>query len=144
ARRGVMLAGGGFDHNTEWRRKHHGIDGDPSGNPGNVGRPIEIGQQAGAAVELMDDAWWGASIAAPAGGDPSFIVGERSMPYSIMVDSRGNRFANESESYVDLGHHMLEHDKDGPYWFITDSRYVRRYLRTFALDPRGNKAMAEA
>ena len=35
------------------------------------------------------------------------------MPYSIMVDAEGDRFANESESYVDLGHHMLEHDKDG-------------------------------
>ena len=33
-------------------------------------------------------------------------------PYSIMVDASGDRFANESESYVDLGHHMLEHDKD--------------------------------
>lgn len=144
ARRGVMLAGGGFDHNQQWRQKYHGIDGDPSGNPGNLGRPIEIARSAGAAVELMDDAWWGASVAAAPGGDPMFLVGERSLPYSIMVDAHGERFANESESYVDLGHHMLEHDPDGAYWLVADVRHARRYLRNYALDPRATKAMAAA
>ncbi len=141
---GVMLAGGGFDHNVDGRQQHHGIDGAPSGAPGNLGRPIHIAQSVGAAVELMDDAWWGASVEAVAGGEPSFIVSERSMPYSIMVDARGERFANESESYVDLGHHMLEHDKDGPYWLVAETRHARRYLRTYAMDPRKNKQMAEA
>lgn len=144
ARRGVMLAGGGFDHNRDWRQKYHGIDGAPSGNPANLGGPIEIAQQAGAAVELMDEAWWGASVAAVPGHSPAFIVGERSMPYSMMVDARGERFANESESYVDLGHHMLEHDRDGAYWLVADARHARRYLRTFALDPRLNKEMRAA
>lgn len=144
ARRGVMLAGGGFEHNRDWRQKHHGIDGSPSGNPGNLGGPIEIARQAGAALELMDEAWWGASIAPVAGHAPAFIVGERSMPFSLMVDARGDRFANESESYVDLGHHMLQHDRDGAYWLVADARHARRYLRTFALDPRLNKQMREA
>ncbi len=144
ASRGVMLAGGGFEHNKDWRQKYHGIDGSPSGNPGNVGGPIEAAVQVGAAVELMDDAWWGASIAAPAGEVPAFIVNERSMPYSITVDQHGQRFANESQSYVDLGHHMLEHDKDGAYWLISDVRQSRRYLRTFALDPKVNKARKKA
>lgn len=144
ATRGVMLAGGGFDHNTDWRREHHGIDGVPSGNPGNLGGPIEIAKEAGAALSLMDDAWWGASIAPVPGGEPAFIVGERALPYSIMVDAQGERFANEAESYVDLGHHMLEHDRDGVFWLIGDIRHARRYLRTFALDPRNNRAMTEA
>ncbi|GAA4753500.1 FAD-binding protein [Modestobacter marinus] len=144
ARRGVMLAGGGFEHNVDWRQKHHGIDGAPSGNPGNVGGPIAVAQRAGAAVELMDEAWWGGSIAPLPGTAPAFIVGERSMPYSLMLDAHGDRFANESESYVDLGHHMLAHDKDGPYWLVADARHARRYLRTFALDPRANKAMRKA
>jgi len=145
ARRGVMLGAGGFDHNTAWRQEYQGVDGHPSGNPGNRGRPLELAMEAGAATELMDEAWWGASIA-PAGenGEPSFLVGERALPYSIIVDSQGERFANEAESYVDLGHHMLEHDRDGTYWFIIESRHARRYLRTFALDPRANKAMDAA
>lgn len=66
------------------------------------------------------------------------------MPYSIMLDARGERFANESESYVDLGRHMLAHDKDGPYWLVLDARAQRRYLQTFALDPRASRAMKEA
>ncbi len=145
ATHGVMLAGGGFESNPEWRQKYQGIHGAPSGNPGNLGRPIAIAQEAGAAVELMDDAWWGGSIEAPPGGAPGFIVGERSMPYSIMVNSRGERFANESESYVDLGHHMLADDSGkGPYWLILDARYARRYFRTFAADPRAVKAMKKA
>jgi len=141
ANRGVMLAGGGFDANPEWRQKYHGIDGDPSGAPGNLGKPIEIAMSAGAAVELMDDAWWGSSVAPTSIAEPSFIVGERSFPFSIMVDAQGNRFANESESYVDLGHHMLEHDKAGPYWLISDRRHSLRYLRSYAMDPKNSKAM---
>ncbi|CAL8973661.1 3-oxosteroid 1-dehydrogenase [Tessaracoccus sp. O5.2] len=142
ARRGVMLAGGGFDHNAELRMRYHGIKGDSSGNPGNLGGPIGLAQRVGAALELMDDAWWGASVAGADGGAPSFIVGERALPYSIMVDSRGDRFANEAESYVDLGHHMLEHDKDGSYWIIGEARHARRYMRTYAMDPRTNKKLA--
>ena len=144
ATRGVVLAAGGFDHNTDWRQKHHGIDGNPSGHPANLGRPIELAQQVGAAVELMDDAWWGASVAATPGHAPAFIVGERALPFTILVDAQGERFANESESYVDLGHRMLDHDKDGAYWMIADRRHALRYLRTFALDRRNNKAMRKA
>lgn len=141
ANRGVMLAGGGFDHNTELRQKHHGIDGNPSGAPGNLGKPIEIAESIGVATELLDDAWWGASTAPTAVSGPGFIVGERSFPYSIMVDGEGNRFANESESYVDLGHHMLQHDKDGSYWMIADRRHARRYFRSYTMDPKALKAM---
>jgi 3-oxosteroid 1-dehydrogenase len=145
ATRGVMLAGGGFEANRDWRQKYQGIDGTPSGNPGNLGVPIAAAQEVGVAIELMDDAWWGASVEAPPGGTPMFIVGERSMPYSLMVDSRGDRFANESESYVDLGHHMLERDGGaGPYWLILEARHVRRYFRTFAMDPRAVKGMRAA
>lgn len=147
ARRGVMLAAGGFEANREWRQRYHGIPGYPSGNLGNLGRPIEIAQAAGAAVDLMDDAWWGGSVPAPPdGGRPSFIVGERSMPYSIIVDAQGRRFANESESYVDLGHHMLARAAEAgeEFWMVADVRHARRYLRSFLMDPRVNKRLSAA
>jgi 3-oxosteroid 1-dehydrogenase len=68
------------------------------------------------------------------------------MPYSIIVDARGDRFANESESYVDLGHRMLEraHTVDGPFWMVTDARHTRRYLRTFAVEPGATGALRTA
>lgn len=146
ANRGVVFASGGFAHNAEWRQQYHGVPvGWSSANKGNLGTTIAIGQRHGAATALMDDAWWGASIPAPAEGiNPAFLVSERSMPFSMIVDGQGNRFANESESYVDLGHHMLEHSGGaGKFWMIADARHARRYLRTFAIMPGLMKGLRE-
>jgi 3-oxosteroid 1-dehydrogenase len=147
ARRGVVLGAGGFDHNREWRERYQGVDGAASsGASGNVGTAHEAAMAIGAAVDLMDDAWWGGSIPPVDGGSAGFLVSERSMPFSIIVDAAGSRFANESESYVDLGHHMLEHSKTVPgrYWMITDARHTHRYLRSYAIDPKANKARVAA
>ena len=148
AARGVVLGGGGFDHNVEWRERFQGVTGaDSSGSRGNVGSAIEVAMKIGAAVDLMDDAWWGGSVPSPTpDGSAMFLVSERSMPHSVIVDGGGNRFANESESYVDLGHHMFEHYKlvPGTCWMITDVRHTHRYLRSYAMDPRAVKAMEAA
>ena len=148
AARGVVLCGGGFDHNVEWRERYHGVTGaDSSGSRGNVGSAIEVGMKVGAAVDLMEDAWWGGSVPSPsADGSAMFMVSERSMPHSIIVDAGGNRFANESESYVDLGHHMFERftTVPGACWMVTDVRHTHRYLRSYAMDPRVVKAAEEA
>lgn len=147
ATRGVMLGAGGFAANDEMRATHQGLTENwTSANPGNQGKPIVLAQAVGADVGLMDDAWWGGSIPfeGPTGGKASFIVAERSLPYSIIVDAEGRRFCNESESYVDLGHHMLEHPVKGKFWMVCDARHGRRYLRTFFLDPKTNKRMEEA
>ncbi|HET7723496.1 MAG TPA: FAD-dependent oxidoreductase [Propionibacteriaceae bacterium] len=145
AGRGVVLAGGGFDHNVEWRERYHGVTGaDSSGSLGNVGSAIEAGMRVGAAIDLMDDAWWGASVPSPMpDGSAMFLVSERSMPHSIIVDAAGTRFANESESYVDLGHHMFAHHAlvHGRFWMVSDARHTHRYLRSYAMDPRAVKAM---
>jgi len=144
ARRGVVLGSGGFDGNRAKRKELQGIEGHPSGVLTNMGVPIEAAEKHGAALELMDDAWWGASVISvnPGVEDPSFIVGERAMPYSIIVDDEGRRFANEAESYVDLGHHMLAHNKDGRWWMIADKRH-RRYLRNYLLAPGVKKKLSE-
>lgn len=143
ARKGVMLGSGGFDGNREKRKELQGIEGAPSGVLTNLGVPIDIAAKHGAALELMEDAWWGASAISPDPGvsDPTFLVGERAMPYSIIVDDQGRRFANEAESYIDIGHHMLEHNKDGRWWMIADKRH-RAYLRNYLLAPGVKKALA--
>ena len=144
ARRGVMLGAGGFESNQEWRKKYQNVTGYTSGNPGNLGLPIEFAQEIGAAVDYMDDAWWGASLAPfQEGPVPAFLVGERSLPYMMIVDSQGKRFANEAESYIDLGHHMIEHDRGGDYWMITAGPYNKRYFRTFSIQPGLSKGMEE-
>jgi len=144
ARKGVMLAAGGFDQDKQRRLKLQGVEGNPAGSPGAWGQGIDMAAAIGADLDYMEDAWWGATVKPLPGALNSFIVGERSMPYSIMVDAQGERFANESESYVDLGHHMLAHDgAKGPYWLVLDGRYTKKYVLMFAAEPGANKKMTQ-
>ena len=61
ARRGVVLAAGGFDHELDWRRKFQSEslgDGLSLGSEGNTGDAIRLAQDLGADIALMDQAWW--------------------------------------------------------------------------------------
>ena len=141
---GVHLGAGGFDHNAAWRAEYQGLSSvASSGNPDNTGTAIEIGMRHGAAVALMDDAWWGPSVAPAGDHGPGFVVSERSMPFSIVVDQQGSRYVNESTSYVDFGHAMLERglDRTNPSWMVLDVRHRRRYLNNAFL--MGKKALFE-
>ncbi|WP_062079191.1 FAD-binding protein [Demequina globuliformis] len=141
-RRGVHLGAGGFDHNLQWREKYQGIDVEySSGNPANLGSAIEIGMRHGAQVALMDDAWWGPSVAPTSSSPALFMVSERSMPHTMIVDQEGNRYVNESTSYVDFGHAMLEHglERTNHSWMIADARFGRKYLNNAFL--AGKKAL---
>ncbi len=142
ARRGVVLAAGGFEHNGPMRARYQqppiGTDW-TTGAAGNTGDAIEAGEAAGAALDLMDDAWWGPSI--PLARGPYFCLAERSLPGCILVNGAGQRFVNESSPYVDAVHAMYAgHSPDVPHipsWLITDQRYRNRYV--FAGLPPGRK-----
>ncbi|HLM65206.1 MAG TPA: FAD-dependent oxidoreductase [Acidimicrobiales bacterium] len=133
ARRGVVLAAGGFERNEAMRKQYQRepINGVwTSGAEGNTGDAIQAGLGLGAAVDLMDDAWWGPSI--DTGGPGLFILAERALPGAIVVNSRGERYVNEASPYVDFVHRMYEvHDEDGvstiPSHLIIDQRYRNRY-----------------
>nr|WP_281221275.1 3-oxosteroid 1-dehydrogenase [Nocardia uniformis] len=137
ARHGVVLACGGFEHNAEMRRKYQrepiGSDW-TTGAPTNTGDGIAAALKLGAAVSFMDDAWWGPTIPLPEG--PWFALAERSLPRSIIVNERGERFMNESLPYVEAVHRMYggEHGQgDGPgenvpAWLIFDKKYRNRYM----------------
>ncbi len=142
ARRGVLIATGGFERNAamraQYQRQPIGTDW-TVGSPGNTGDGITLGQTAGAALDLMDDAWWGPSI--PLTGGPYFCLAERSLPGCILVNAAGQRFVNEAAPYVDAVHAMYDgHTDDKPHipaWLITDQRYRNNYV--FArLPPRKN------
>jgi 3-oxosteroid 1-dehydrogenase len=140
ARRGVLLATGGFELNEEMRQRYQrapiGIEW-TVGSPGNTGDGIRAGQAAGGVLELMDDSWWGPSIPLPRG--PVFCLAERSLPGSIFVNAAGERFMNEAAPYVDAVHAMYDkHTEDNPHipcWMITDQRYRNRYVFT-GMPPR--------
>lgn len=128
---GVVLAAGGFARNDLFRRQHQPVgDAWTSVSPGDQGDAIVAGQRIQAATALMDDAWWGPSFVMP-DGTPAFAVYERSLPGCILVDQQGRRFANESASYVDVGHAMLDLNAGGPpapTWLILDANHRKRYL----------------
>ena len=130
ARRGVLLAAGGFAQNTEWRQRHHNMPGNSSAAAGDLGTAIEIGRKAGGDLALMDDAWWGSAVPMP-DGSAQFMLSERSMPFGLIVDQSGSRFTNESASYIDFGHDMIERNKISPAipsWLIVERRHRQRYL----------------
>jgi 3-oxosteroid 1-dehydrogenase len=128
ARRGVLVASGGFEHNLAMRDTYQqqpiGVDW-TVGTKTNTGDGILAGQRAGAALDLMDDAWWGPVIPLPEG--PYFCLSERTLPGSIMVDGQGNRFVNEAAPYTEFVHTMYE-KQAFPAWMIVDQRYRNRYL----------------
>jgi 3-oxosteroid 1-dehydrogenase len=130
ARRGVILASGGFDHNEPMRREHQGLGAAWTvGAAGNTGAGIEAGHSLGAALDLMDEAWWGPSL--PLTGGPYFCLAERNLPGSLIVDGTGRRFVNEAAPYVDVVHAMLGRTGSGPHlpcWLVTDRSYRDRYL----------------
>jgi len=148
-RRGVMLAAGGFSHNKEWRLKYQGVEGWSASPKGQLGQGIAVGENAGGALGMMDDAWWGATIMNTNGGDQyGFVLNERSDPWSLVVDQNGSRYLNESESYVDFGHHLLEHDKKTggkalPSWLVSDHRHTTHFLDSGLMIP-GTKKKLEA
>lgn len=137
ARHGVLLAAGGFEHDGAMRAKYQrqpiGTEW-TVGAKANTGDAIRAGQELGAAVEFMDDAWWGPSI--PLTGGPWFCLAERSLPGSIMVNARAQRFVNESAPYVEATYAMYggtygQGDGPGeniPTWIVFDQRYRNRYL----------------
>ncbi len=133
AGRGVVLAAGGFERNDEMRRHYQrepvGTEW-TTGAAGNTGDAIRAGQAAGAALDLMDDAWWGPSIPLPSG--PYFCLAERSLPGCLLVNSAGQRFVNESAPYGDAVHAMYDgHSGSNPHipcWLILDQRYRSTYV----------------
>ncbi|MBW2713326.1 MAG: FAD-binding protein, partial [Deltaproteobacteria bacterium] len=134
AKKGVLLAAGGFAQNASMREEFLPKPVSTkwtSAAEGNTGDAIRMGMKIGAAVDLMDDAWWGPAIMKP-GDPPLFLLVERSYPGSIIVNSAGRRFTNEASSYIDVVHRMYEcNRKDGvtiPAHFIMDQRFRNNYL----------------
>ncbi|OBJ16881.1 FAD-binding protein [Mycobacterium sp. 1245801.1] len=132
ARKGVLLAAGGFGHNEEMRRRYSGNQPNEGkwsiANAGDTGEVLEAAMRLGAKTDLLDEAWWLPSVFIANGGAVAASLGSgRQRPGAIYVDSTGRRFCNESNSYVEVGKAMYA-NKAVPCWMIFDEGYVRRYV----------------
>ena len=68
ARRGVIVGSGGFEHNAAMRAQYQRQPIGTSWTVGakeNTGDGIQAGHRAGAALDLMEDSWWGPAIPLP-------------------------------------------------------------------------------
>jgi 3-oxosteroid 1-dehydrogenase len=132
ARKGVLLAAGGFGHNADMRRRYSADQPNEAqwslANAGDTGEVLQAAMRLGAKTDLLDEAWWLPSIFIDDGGAAGASLGVgRQRPGAIYVDSTGRRFCNESNSYVEVGKAMYAH-KAVPCWMIFDDGYVRRYV----------------
>ncbi len=134
ARRGVLLAAGGFEGSQAMRDKYLP---NPTrvewscGNRHNTGDAINLGLSVGAGIDLMEDAWWGPTTVVPGEVHARMLVIEKSLPGSILVNKRGGRFVNEAAPYIDVVNAMHQSDKAGvpcvPAYMVFDSIFRKKY-----------------
>ncbi|EHM14940.1 3-ketosteroid-delta-1-dehydrogenase [Mycobacteroides abscessus subsp. bolletii BD] len=143
AKRGVVLAAGGFDHDMEMRHRYQSASLGNNlslGADSNTGDAIRVGQRAGAAVDLMNQSWWFPAVAPVPGGSPKVMLAERSLPGSLIVDQDGERFVNEAIDYMSFGQRVLEREQAGDrvdtMWFVFDQQYRNSYVFAAELFPR--------
>jgi len=124
ARRGVLLACGGFEQNAGMRARYEvpGNAGDTMGAPGNTGQAHEAAIRAGATTDLMDQAWWSPGLIHP-DGRSAFALW---FTGGIFIGQDGRRFVNESAPYDRIGREIIREIGEGrlsmPYWMIYDDR----------------------
>ena len=145
ARKGVVLACGGFEWNPELVRAHIGYDVKPLSPPNNVGDGLTMASEAGAKLANLDS-YWGTPVMfdpdVTRGGElvPQFEWG-RGAPASIVVNRKGRRFANEALPYNDFPKafgtfdpEAVEFPNAGPGFMIFD-RKVRDSQRILSMFP---------
>jgi 3-oxosteroid 1-dehydrogenase len=137
ARRGILIAAGGYEGNAE-QRTRHGTPGRagwtmaPEGT--NTGEIIAAAAANGAATDFSGEGWFCPGLLHP-DGSGSFTLGFRS---GLMVDQTGRRYANECLPYDRFGRAMAAAPERIPSWFLFDSREGGR-LPAIAM-PEGDAA----
>lgn len=129
ASRGVVLAAGGFEGSQAMREQNlpnpTRVEWSAA-NKQNTGDAINMGVAVGAAVDLMDDAWWGPTTCVPGEEHARMLVIEKGLPGSILVNRSGERFVNEAAPYIDVVNAMYAKNSV-PAYLIFDSRFRRKY-----------------
>jgi 3-oxosteroid 1-dehydrogenase len=134
ARKGVVLAAGGFDKNQAMRDANAPLYPRAwlsGGIEGNTGDSIRIGEGIGAATLNMQSSWAAPMFHVPGEPGGRLVTIERALPGCIMVAGDGKRYLNEAASYHIVGQQMARrHAEQGdaaPTWFVFDHRYRHKY-----------------
>jgi 3-oxo-5alpha-steroid 4-dehydrogenase len=119
ARRGVVLAAGGFVANRQMMREHAPAyrGGLPLGTPGDDGSGIRLGVQAGGAVAFLDRVSVWRFLSPP----PALLNG-------VLVDRAGRRVGDESRYGAAIGEAIVARH-EGRAWLLADRDTVARARR---------------
>ena len=135
ARKAVILAAGGFEHNQAMREQYLPKPTDhrwSAGTRDNTGDAILEGIRLGAKVHRMDEAWWCNTISVPGEEIPRLSIMEKSYPGSIVVNPAGERFSNESQNYMAFQQETFEkHTPENPCnpsWQVFDASFRATYF----------------
>jgi 3-oxosteroid 1-dehydrogenase len=131
ARRGIVLATGGFEWDAETLRRHFIGPLDFLGSPrSNEGDGQRMAAAAGAALAKMDQANVYPTMPTVYEGKPHGIPAIfQAEPHAIVVDRTGKRFVSEYD--FNIGEALDRRGVDGgsihlPAWVIADRRFLRQ------------------
>ena len=134
ARKGVILAAGGFDKSQSMRDADmplYPVAQYSGGVTSNTGDSIRAGEAAGAGTMNMQSAWAAPVFYVPGEDRGRLSTIERALPGSIMVNQSGERYLNEAASYHVTGQKMARRHRDhgdaSPTWIVFDYRYRHLY-----------------
>lgn len=132
AKKGVILAAGGFEQNQAMREQYLPKPTNAKWSAGcktNTGDAIRIAQDAGAQLGMMDGAWWCTTKVIPDRLYPFLGIISKSLPGSIVVNKAGLRFSNESQNYMAfLQETFNKHTEENPcvpMYMVFDSHFRR-------------------
>lgn len=147
ARRGVLVASGGFERNQQMRTEHGvpGVVRDAMGPESNQGLAIRAGMDIGADTDLMSEAWWSPGLTHPDGASTFSLW----FTGGIFVDNTGRRFVDESWAYDRIGREVIDRIEGGsvtlPFWMIYDDRDGERPpVRSASIPVRDTSAYVDA
>lgn len=138
ARKGVVLASGGFNRHPQLRQAMLPEPFTPysPAAPGHTGAAHDVAFKIGAVygAEANDNAFWApCSIRERPDGSqavfPHFVL-DRGKPGTVSVNSAGRRFINESRSYHEFARAMFETNKTVPSiptFLICDAVAIKKY-----------------
>jgi 3-oxosteroid 1-dehydrogenase len=139
ARRGVIIASGGFEWSTSLTRDllRGPVDG-PLSPPFNEGDGLLMAAEVGAALANTAEAWWMPMMQIPGeeyeGRQLNRLTSiERCGRGAITVNRAGKRFTNEAHNYNDIGRAFHNFDpvafsySNLPAWVIVHQGYLDRY-----------------
>ena len=138
ARKGVVLASGGFSHDKALRERLFpiaaGFVSATAGASTGDGLRLAMGVGASLGTKVADPAYWvPASLFKRADGSCAMFphtVTDRAKPGVIAVNSLGKRFVNEALSYHEFVRAMLRDGNDATgrsFYLICDRAFLRSY-----------------